>query len=64
MDPSKTPKTYDLLRDDGRLSLKGIYTWDGDDIRICSADDQGDRPAELRTEPGSKNRIRVLKRRK
>jgi uncharacterized protein (TIGR03067 family) len=64
LDPSKTPKTYDLLRDDGRLSLKGIYTWDGDDIRICSADDQGGRPAELRTEPGSKNRIRVLKRRK
>ena len=63
-DPSKSPKTYDLLRDDGLLSLKGIYTWDGDNIRICSADDQGDRPTAFRTEPGSKNRIRAWSRKK
>ena len=61
---SKSPKTYDLLRDDGLLSLKGIYTWDGDSIRICSADDQGDRPTAFRTEPGSKNRIRAWSRKK
>ncbi len=64
LDPGKTPKTYDLLRDDGLLSLKGIYIWDGDNIKICAAEDQGDRPTEFRTEPGSKNRIRVWKRKK
>lgn len=64
LDPRKTPKTYDLLRYDGLRSLKGIYTWEGDNIKICSADDQGDRPAEFRTEPGSKNRMRVWKRKK
>src|SRR5262249_47544221 len=63
LDPSKTPKTYDILRDDGLRSLKGIYTCDGFKIiKICAADDQGDRPTEFRTEPGSKNRIRVWKR--
>jgi len=62
LDPGKTPKTYDLVRDDGLLSLKGIYTWDGGNIRICSADDQGDRPTRFRTVPGSKNRIRVWNR--
>ncbi len=64
MDPSKTPGTYDLLRDDGRVSMAGIYTWDGENIKICSADDQGDRPRAFKTEPGSKNRIRVWKRKK
>jgi uncharacterized protein (TIGR03067 family) len=64
LDPSKTPKNYDLLRDDGHRSLKGIYAWDGDTIKICSAGDQGDRPTKFRTEPGSNNRIRVWKRKK
>jgi uncharacterized protein (TIGR03067 family) len=60
--PHKDPKTYDQLRDDGR-SLNGIYTWDGfKTIKICAADDYGDRPTEFRTGPGSKNRIRVWKR--
>ena len=61
LDPNKGPKTYDLLRDDGR-SLKGIYTWDGfKTIKICAADDFGERPMEFGTAPGSKNRIRVWK---
>jgi uncharacterized protein (TIGR03067 family) len=62
LDPNKGPKTYDLLRDDGR-SLKGIYAWDGfKTIKICAADDDGERPTEFGTAPGSKNRIRVWKR--
>ena len=61
--PSKKPRTYDLLRDDGFVSLRGIYAWDGDDtIKTCAADDQGDRPTEFKTKPGSRNRIRVWKR--
>jgi uncharacterized protein (TIGR03067 family) len=61
LDPNKGPKTYDLMRDDGR-SLKGIYTWDGfKTIKICAADDFGERPTEFGTAPGSKNRIRVWK---
>jgi uncharacterized protein (TIGR03067 family) len=62
LDPSSSPKTYDLLRDDGLRSLKGIYTWDGDNIKICVTDDQGVRPTEFRTGPENKNRIRVWKR--
>lgn len=60
LDPSKTPKTIDLVRDDG-LSWKGIYTWYGENFKTCAAEDLGDRPTEFRTEPGSKNRIRVWK---
>jgi uncharacterized protein (TIGR03067 family) len=62
LDPSKTPRTLDLLRDDGVGSLKGIYTWDGETIKICSADDEGDRPTGFTTGAGSRNRIRVWKR--
>ena len=61
LDPNKSPKTYDLLRDDGR-PMKGIYAWDGETIKVCSADNRGDRPMEFKTEPGSRNRIRVWKR--
>jgi uncharacterized protein (TIGR03067 family) len=64
LDPSKTPKTYDLVRDDGLRSLRGIYAWDGDTIKVCSADDQGPRPEAFKTEPGSKNRIQIWKRKK
>jgi uncharacterized protein (TIGR03067 family) len=64
LDASKDPKTYDLRRDDGLRTLKGVYAWDGDDLKICAADDQGDRPTELTTAPGSKNRLRVWKRKK
>ena len=62
LDPSVSPKTYDLLRNDGLLFLEGIYAWEGDTIKICSADDQGSRPTGFRTEPGSKLRVRVWKR--
>lgn len=61
LDPTRHPRTYDLVRDDGR-HVKGIYRWDGETIRICSADDQGARPQEFRTHPGSRIRIRVWKR--
>ena len=61
LDPNKSPKTYDLLRDDSR-TLKGIYAWDGETIKVCSASDQGDRPMEFKTEVGCSNRIRVWKR--
>jgi uncharacterized protein (TIGR03067 family) len=64
VDATKDPKTYDLRRDDGLRTLKGIYTWDGDDLKVCSADDQGERPSDFKTAPGSKNRIRVWKRKK
>ena len=64
LDPSTNPKTYDLVRDDGLLSLKGIYVWDGEMIKICFAQDQGDRPTGFETRPGSKNCIRVWKRKR
>jgi uncharacterized protein (TIGR03067 family) len=63
LDPTKKPKHYDVERDDGAIFLDGLYAWDGDDtIRICFASDQGDRPTEFNTAPGSPNRIRVWKR--
>jgi uncharacterized protein (TIGR03067 family) len=64
LDPSKSPKTYDLVRDGDSRSLKGIYTWDGfKTIKVCTADDQGDRPEQFKTGPWSRNRIRVWRRR-
>lgn len=64
LDPSKSPKTYDLARDDGSRTLKGVYEWDGDRLKVCAADDGGDRPADFTTGPGSKNRVRVWERQK
>jgi uncharacterized protein (TIGR03067 family) len=64
LDPSRNPKTYDLVRDDGLLSLRGIYSWDGEMIKICFAQDQGARPTAFETRPGSKNSIRVWKHKK
>ena len=47
------------------VSLRGIYTWDGDDtIKICAADDQRERRTELKSERRSRNRIRMWKRKK
>lgn len=63
LDPSKSPKTYDLVRDDNHLSLKGIYDLDGDKIRICiSYHGNGDRPTEFKTAPGSDNQLLVWSR--
>jgi uncharacterized protein (TIGR03067 family) len=61
LDPNRSPRTYDLFRDDGR-PFKGIYAWDGETIKVCAADDEGDRPIEFKTAAGSRNRIRVWKR--
>jgi uncharacterized protein (TIGR03067 family) len=63
LDPRRSPRNYDLVRDGDGRSLKGIYAWDGfKTIKVCSADDQGDRPTGFKTAPGSKNRIRVWRR--
>lgn len=63
LDPTANPRTYDLVWDDDGRSLKGIYTWDGfKTLKVCSADDQGDRPKEFKTGPGSRNRIRIWRR--
>jgi uncharacterized protein (TIGR03067 family) len=59
LDPSKTPRTYDLVRDDGGPAMRGIYTWDDGNIKVCSSDDQRNRPTGFETGPGSKRRIRV-----
>ncbi len=61
LNPNKSPKTYDLIRDDGR-PFKGIYAWEGETIKVCAASDQGARPKKFKTEVGSTNRIRVWKR--
>jgi uncharacterized protein (TIGR03067 family) len=63
LDPSENPRTYDLVREGDGRSFKGIYAWDGfKTIKVCSADDWGDRPKEFKTEAGSRNRIRVWRR--
>lgn len=63
LDSSKSPKNYDLVRDGDGRSLRSIYTWEGfKTIKVCSADNQGDRPTEFKTGSGSRNRIRVWRR--
>jgi uncharacterized protein (TIGR03067 family) len=61
LDPTRSPRTYDLVRDDGRR-IRGIYRWEDETIKVCSADDEGARPREFKAQAGSKVRIRVWKR--
>jgi RNA polymerase sigma factor (sigma-70 family) len=65
IDPSVTPKTIDVTSkvegDKGRTML-GIYTLDGDTLKICSNLIGDDRPSELASKEGSNAMLVVLNR--
>jgi len=68
LDSTKSPKEIDFIetRLDGTKNPKpalGIYSLDGDTLRICmAAGDEQPRPTEFATKPGSNLYFQVLKR--
>ena len=56
VDTSKTPKTMDLMPEDGPAkgkTLVGVYEIKGDELRVCHGEPGKDRPAELSSKEGS-----------
>jgi uncharacterized protein (TIGR03067 family) len=58
------PKRISFFRPDSKTSLLGVYSLEGDALRICYYQDprQVEYPAELRTKPGGREKVLVLKR--
>jgi uncharacterized protein (TIGR03067 family) len=61
LDPKADPKTIDLRGPSGRKVL-GIYSLDGDTLRICWTEQGKTRPKEFATRAGSGFDLWVLKR--
>jgi uncharacterized protein (TIGR03067 family) len=67
LDPTEKPKTIDFVikeGDDKGKTQHGIYTLDGDNLKICMAKPGKDRPKELSSKEDSGNILVVLKREK
>ena len=66
LDTTKKPKEIDLMIDkNGKKDhAKGIYELDGDTLKICLMDGDGDRPSKFESADGSKSLLIVLKREK
>ena len=65
VDASKTPKTIDLIPDDGPQkgkTMKGIYEVTGDELRVCHADSGKDRLTALSAKEGSGWTLMTFKR--
>jgi uncharacterized protein (TIGR03067 family) len=65
IDPSKKPATLDLVPADGTekgKTLRCIYAVEGDELKLCSAPPDGDRPKEFTAAKGSQSVLLVLKR--
>jgi uncharacterized protein (TIGR03067 family) len=60
LDPSKKPKTIDVDMD-GKPGL-GIYSLDGDTLKICHGDQGDERPTTFESKEGSNVTVVVLKR--
>src|SRR5262249_26169293 len=63
LNPNADPKTIDLSDTEGRKAL-GIYSLEGDKLRICWTERGKARPTEFATKPGSGFDLFVLKREK
>ena len=56
IDPAKTPKVIDMVPDDGPekgKTVPGVYEIKGDELRICTAEPDKDRPTEVSSKKGS-----------
>ncbi len=65
LDPKAKPKTLDATFSEGALEGKtslAIYELDGDTLKVCVSQDEGERPKALSTEPGSKTILVVYRR--
>lgn len=63
IDAKVQPKSIDLGEDTEGKTLRGIYSFDGDSLKLCTSG-PGKRPKEFKTEPGDKTNLLVLKRQK
>jgi uncharacterized protein (TIGR03067 family) len=67
LDPSKNPKTIDIVPDNGPDRGKkqlGIYTFDGDKIKICAAMPGKERPTNFETKDKIGYTVMILRREK
>lgn len=56
IDPTKKPKTMDMMPTDGRYkdkTLLAIYEFDGDTMKVCFAEPGKERPTAFASKPGS-----------
>ena len=68
LDPTKSPKEIEAVRTKGPHrgeKMLGIYELTADTYKVCfAAPGKADRPKEFKSEPGSGQRVLVLKREK
>lgn len=67
IDPTKKPKTLDVMPSKGDnegKTMQGIYELDGDTLKICLSQPDGDRPKEFASTAGSGRLNVVYKRQK
>jgi uncharacterized protein (TIGR03067 family) len=65
LDPSRSPKTFDLTVTDRGLSVTypaGIYQLNGDIFRLCFSFPSSERPAAFETSPGSGRTLFIYRR--
>jgi uncharacterized protein (TIGR03067 family) len=63
VDASKTPKAIDITPNLGKgKTIKGIYEVKGDELHICSAEPEQDRPQEFSAKAGSGCSLTIYKR--
>lgn len=63
LDDARDPKQITVRDDDGKLTFRGIYTFDGDTLKVCMNGDGSDvrRPEEFVTKKGTPLLLIVLK---
>lgn len=54
LDPTATPKRFDLIRPGKNEKAEGVYKLDGDKLRICYAEPGAARPDKVESEAGSR----------
>ena len=67
LDPTRTPKAIDVTAGRGPNKGKvspGIYAFEGDSLKICSAAPGQKRPTEFKTDRASRTALLVLRRAK
>ena len=67
IDPSKKPKTMDLIPGDGPkkdMPHPGIYLLEGDSLKICFVQPESPRPTAFESKEGSETMLITLKREK